>query len=269
MARRSKGQRINGQQLEDAGDGAIAQETIVFETPGETHTHRIIREWHPQATETLPEIHEAIDSWGRSTLAEPEHRMLDYSELEHKVDRLTKRVKGQNKVVVQETVTEWVERPAREEEVPFASAEDVMTESPAPERSRPKRRFLGFIGRPSPKADKKDKKKAAKADRADKGKQDRSDPDYRPQCSALTEDGAQCRNSARHGSRYCISHFGYQPPTAKGLAQRIEGDSWDPSDDLTDHQSVGHADTRPAVGKAKDTRLKTRKVAKKGRGKKR
>jgi len=35
---------------------------------------------------------------------------------------------------------------------------------------------------------------------------------YRPQCAALTEDGLQCRNSAREGSKYCGSHFGYQPP---------------------------------------------------------
>ncbi len=34
---------------------------------------------------------------------------------------------------------------------------------------------------------------------------------YRPQCSAITADGAQCRNSAREASKYCSSHFGYQP----------------------------------------------------------
>ena len=45
--------------------------------------------------------------------------------------------------------------------------------------------------------------------------------DYQPQCAALTEDGQQCRNSARGVSRYCASHKGYQPPTAKGLAQRF------------------------------------------------
>lgn len=33
----------------------------------------------------------------------------------------------------------------------------------------------------------------------------------RPQCSALTEDEKQCRNSARADSKYCASHFGYQP----------------------------------------------------------
>ncbi|MEA3166266.1 MAG: hypothetical protein QOJ26_1138 [Thermoplasmata archaeon] len=43
----------------------------------------------------------------------------------------------------------------------------------------------------------------------------------RPQCSALTEDGKQCRNSARADSKYCASHFGYQPPQiAKAEAAR-------------------------------------------------
>ena len=44
---------------------------------------------------------------------------------------------------------------------------------------------------------------------------------YRPQCSALTDEGHQCRNSARQTSKYCSSHFGYQPPTmAKAAAKR-------------------------------------------------
>jgi hypothetical protein len=43
----------------------------------------------------------------------------------------------------------------------------------------------------------------------------------RPQCSALTEDGKQCRNSSRAASKYCASHFGYQPPLiAKAEAVR-------------------------------------------------
>ncbi|HLF16759.1 MAG TPA: hypothetical protein VI796_04930 [Candidatus Thermoplasmatota archaeon] len=45
---------------------------------------------------------------------------------------------------------------------------------------------------------------------------------YRPQCAALTEDGEQCRSSARSDSRYCISHKGYQPPTAKGIVMRAD-----------------------------------------------
>jgi hypothetical protein len=41
--------------------------------------------------------------------------------------------------------------------------------------------------------------------------------EYQPQCSALTEEGHQCRNSARGGSKYCSSHAGYQPRTVHGI----------------------------------------------------
>lgn len=82
---------------------------------------------------------------------------------------------------------------------------------------------------------------------------------YRPQCSALTSDGAQCRNSSREGSKYCASHFGYQPPTEKGLAKRIEGESWSPKDKRTDKSSVKGADTKPAVKRASDTKVSVRR----------
>jgi hypothetical protein len=82
---------------------------------------------------------------------------------------------------------------------------------------------------------------------------------YRPQCSALTEDGAQCRNSAREGSKYCGSHFGYQPKTLKGSAQKIEGESWSADDRRTDRQTVGEADTRAKVKGAPDTKPSVRK----------
>ncbi len=82
---------------------------------------------------------------------------------------------------------------------------------------------------------------------------------YKPQCRALTADGQQCRNSARGASKYCASHKGYQPPAAKGLAKRIEGDSWSATDKRTDRQSVGDADIEPVVAKAKDTALAVRK----------
>ncbi len=88
---------------------------------------------------------------------------------------------------------------------------------------------------------------------------------YRPQCSALTDDGKQCRNSAREGSKYCGSHIGYQPSASKGLAKRIEGESWSPKDKLTNKQSAKNADTRPKVRKAKDTRVSVRKTAKKAK----
>jgi hypothetical protein len=98
---------------------------------------------------------------------------------------------------------------------------------------------------------------------AGKAAKSAGDADYQPQCAALTEDGAQCRNSARGTSRYCSSHKGYQPPTAKALAQRIEGDTWSADDKLTDRKSVARADTKPVVGKAKDTTVKVRKAPKK------
>lgn len=49
----------------------------------------------------------------------------------------------------------------------------------------------------------------------------RPEPALRPQCAALTDEGRQCRNSARADSKYCASHFGYQPPAmAKAEAAR-------------------------------------------------
>jgi hypothetical protein len=83
--------------------------------------------------------------------------------------------------------------------------------------------------------------------------------EYRPQCSALTEEGKQCRNSAREGSKYCAPHFGYQPKTVRGAAQHIEGDDWDPNDKLTDAQSVKKADIKARVPGAKDTKPSIRK----------
>lgn len=46
--------------------------------------------------------------------------------------------------------------------------------------------------------------------------------DYQPQCAALRNDGVQCRNSARGGSKYCSSHFGYQPRTAEGVVRQTD-----------------------------------------------
>lgn len=82
---------------------------------------------------------------------------------------------------------------------------------------------------------------------------------YRPQCSAITEDGKQCRNSAREGSKYCAPHFGYQPRTLKGSARHIEGDDWDEDDDQTDSATVREADTKARVKGAKDTKPSVRK----------
>ncbi|MEA3137142.1 MAG: hypothetical protein QOC71_1423 [Thermoplasmata archaeon] len=252
---------------------SLVTDTVIEREGDETHIHRTVREWHQHAPERLMEIEAIIDSWGRQSAgsyAAPV-RAIDYSELEERVDKLTKRVKASRKVVVQETVTDWVERPVAETEsepepataTEIAVEETVAVHEEVTRPARPRRHFLGFFGKKSPRAAKPKKAKAKKGKPADT-----SDPDYQPQCAALTEDGSQCRNSARGVSRYCSSHKGYQPPTAKGLAQRIEGEAWDPRDDVTDHQSVRGADTRPVVRKAKDTRIKVRKAPKKKSGRK-
>lgn len=62
----------------------------------------------------------------------------------------------------------------------------------------------------------------------------------RPQCSALTEDDKQCRNSARADSKYCASHFGYQPP-------------------VISKAEVSRTDTRARVRDAPDTKPSARK----------
>jgi hypothetical protein len=63
---------------------------------------------------------------------------------------------------------------------------------------------------------------------------------YRPQCAAITEAGEQCRNSAREGSKYCGSHFGYQPP-------------------VMPRSAVEDKDTVARVKDAPDTKPSTRK----------
>ncbi|MEK6976332.1 MAG: hypothetical protein AABY18_08330 [Candidatus Thermoplasmatota archaeon] len=62
----------------------------------------------------------------------------------------------------------------------------------------------------------------------------------RPQCAALTEDDKQCRNSARADSKYCASHFGYQPPViSKATVSRTD----------TRARVPGAPDTKPAARK--------------------
>lgn len=255
MARRNKKQAALQETVADNAPAGTV-ETRVETVDGEVHVHRTVREWHPHAPETLPEIEAAIDSWGGFRSTETARQTIDLGDVGSKVDKLTRRVKGSRKVVVQETVTEWVEGPMGSGPVA------VEDEEAAPLRSRPRRRFrvLGKIGG-KPKAAKAKPRKA----KARKATKDTSSAAYRPQCAALTADGKQCRNSARGASKYCAPHKGYQPPTAKGLAQRIEGDAWDPHDKLTDRQSVATADTRPRVRKAKDTKVKMRKSSKRRR----
>jgi hypothetical protein len=65
---------------------------------------------------------------------------------------------------------------------------------------------------------------------------------YRPQCGAVTEDGLQCRNPSRESSKYCSSHFGYQPKVVGSLEAERE-------------------DTRPRYGKTPDTKPSVRRKA--------
>ncbi|MEK6974758.1 MAG: hypothetical protein AABY18_00285 [Candidatus Thermoplasmatota archaeon] len=214
----------------------------------------VVREWKPEHDDSLTKIHAAIDSWGRR----PDHPpQRDYADVEAAVDRITKRVKTR-KVTVHETVTEYVD----EEQAPIEGpADDGVQQVEAPKSSKRKPKILGWFG---PKSQKKKVDDAVAERAAGNGA---ADADYQPQCSALTEDGQQCRNSARGESKYCSSHKGYQPPTAKGIAKRVEGEAWDPSDHVTDRSSVRAANTRPKVRKAKDTKVAVRKVAKSGRKK--
>src|SRR5438128_2590561 len=103
---------------------APQQETAVEETVVR-HIH--VKEWQPHANESLRTIEATIDSWGHggSTVVVPTRR-LDHSYVETQVDKLTKRVKGSRKVVVQETVTDWVERPVSSFEV-----DEVVHSAPA------------------------------------------------------------------------------------------------------------------------------------------
>jgi hypothetical protein len=61
---------------------------------------------------------------------------------------------------------------------------------------------------------------------------------HRPQCAAVTPAGAQCKNSARAGRKYCGSHKGFRP-TAAGKSA---------------------TDTAPRVAKAADTKPAARKA---------
>lgn len=68
-----------------------------------------------------------------------------------------------------------------------------------------------------PAAKKAPAKKAAVKPAAKAAAKAPAEKKYQPQCSALTGGGDQCRNSARAGSKYCGSHKGYQPPSAKNV----------------------------------------------------
>ena len=220
----------------------------------------VVREWKPEHDDSLTKIHAAIDSWGRRPDQAPTR---DFAEVATAVDRVTKRVKTRN-VTVHETVTEYVDEEDHSVEVHGARASGPTEVLEAPKSSgKRKPKILGWFG---PKGQKK-KVDEALAERSQRGSAD--DGDLQPQCMALTEGGAQCMNSARGDSKYCSSHKGYQPPTAKGIAQRVEGEAWDPSDQQTDHATVRSVNTKPKVRKAKDTKVAVRKAPKKAGRKKR
>lgn len=228
----------------------------------------VVREWEPHNHDSLKVIHDTIDGWGRrqpTAGAATQAPSADHGEVVAKVERVTRNVKART-VTVTEAVIEPVGHATSGNGEPWdgerASVSLASGSKPA-SKSRKAKRGARATTRPATarktraKATSKSSEKAAAA------------PGYKPQCAALTADGAQCRNSARGTSRYCAPHKGYQPPTTKGLAKRIEGEAWSPDDKVTDRSSVKGADTRPVVRKAKDTKVRVRKVAKKGRGKKR
>lgn len=88
----------------------------------------VVREWNPQHDTSLTSIHAQIDAWGRRHGERP---VRDYTEVEAAVDKLTKRVKTR-KVVVHETVTEYV--PAEDGEAPAPAPETQASPAEAPKR---------------------------------------------------------------------------------------------------------------------------------------
>lgn len=114
-----------------------------------TETVATTREWNPSDTTPLADIQGAIDAWDRraATGASPAARAptppRDYAAIQEAVDRLTRRVKTR-KVVVHETVTEYVEQevPAATAGSPEGVAELATVAKPAEE---PKK--LGFFAR--------------------------------------------------------------------------------------------------------------------------
>ena len=94
----------------------------------ETETVATTREWNPSRTTPLADIQGTIDAWSRGAGATPATRATapprDYAAIQEAVDRITRRVKTR-KVVVHETVTEYVEQ-----EVPAEAAEATPAGSP-------------------------------------------------------------------------------------------------------------------------------------------
>lgn len=60
------------------------------------------------------------------------------------------------------------------------------------------------------------------------------------QCAALTASGAQCKRSARDGSKYCASHKGYRHASDASKVKKAD----------TKPRHAGAADTKPSVRKS-------------------
>lgn len=136
------------------------------------------------SNEALPDIHGVIDSWGGGV------QRRDHADIAARVDKLTRRVKSRE-VVVQETVTEFVEVPAED-----AADEAEAPAAPAPVKSSKRvPRALGFFG---PKSSKK-RVDAAVASRSE----DAWDPSERraPARPAKKAKGPAPRKAAKKGGR--------------------------------------------------------------------
>src|SRR5688572_22642963 len=130
---------------------SVAEQSFVEEqADGTVVVRHHVREWQPQAAETLREIEATIDSWGQRPGAAPAVAAapLDLEKVQENVDRLTRRVKDRRKEVVTEVVTEWVEGPVGSGpinvEEPQQAEADEAGKVGEKERSRPKRRFSWF-----------------------------------------------------------------------------------------------------------------------------
>jgi len=186
------------------------EERTVYETP-----RGAVR----AAEYTTPEgRRKAIYLSRRQGEAEKERRFL-LSE----VDKVIADVPGRRERVVEETGTERVPKgqaPAREHEKPTRTGKRRRAARRGPKATAPPR----IVEPEEPEALETTHEEETAA----------SEPEYRPQCAAVTKDGKQCRNSAKAGSKYCGSHQGHRPVSLKEIQAK--------------------ADTKPRAAKAEDTR---------------
>ncbi len=199
-----------------------------------THTEK---EWKPlHTTETLPEIEEIIDSWGppRATSWSATPARVRYApitnsaDLEHRVDYILKARPGNTDPILDEGQPETVETDDASDASYSSDASDdsdALVYEEGPQRTRKARptkhagKRNGFFsrfrrGKTQATEETADKREGSGTHKASPGEKD-----YQPQCSALTDGGLQCRNSARGTSKYCASHKGYHPLTVEGIVR--------------------------------------------------